>query len=514
MTTHLFDHTPHQPFEPNFLKEKEQSSSKPILDSEEGSYDWLDLSTPNYDALPQLEKFTPLEIFGVRAIWTNIDEIALKCYNRRFKPAKYIHYDAPSTIGTRLKSKNLLWDNDESFALQRFQGVNPSHVRRAAILDEKELQYLVTDYSILSNYQTIPRLSTGIIAPKCIFSLDKNGKILPISINFGNGLKAYPNESKTWMWRYAKLVAQTADFTHHELIDHLTKCHFLTEIFAMETMKLWRSKGSFFCKLLIPHFSRVLAANKGARDMLIPWIKKYLSILSPEGIDKLIADEIKNFDCDDLDPHTNLVNRGFSLNNLPKTYYYAHDSLRLYDIFYKFYLDFLNGKKISIIWDDVKSWSDNIRIRIPSFPSITDVTSLAGIITSIVFNSSIQHSAMNDPQWYFFGYVPNAPATLRKPVPTPEIAIRYRNRDWKKLYFDSLPSKGVFNLQRDLVSILSLGPPDHSSLLECTEEYVNFIPLLKVAMLQHQLRETSAAINLRDEYTWLDPAKVTRSVIR
>lgn len=516
MYSHLFNHVPHEPFEPNFLKEKEQTNSRAILESKEGSYTWLNETTPNYDLLPSLEKFSPLEIFGVRAIWSNLDELALKCCKRfwsRFKPAKYIHYDAPSTIGTCLKEKGFLWDDDEAFALQRFQGINPSHIRKTGNRDEKGLEYLIADYTILGNYQSINKLSSGVVAPKCLFSLDKKGKITPVSIDFNNGLKVYPTD-RIWMWRYAKLVAQTAEFTHHELIDHLTKCHFITEIFAMETMKLWRDRRSFFCRLLIPHFSRVLAANKGARDLLIPWIKKYLSVLSPTGVDNFIEDEMKRFDFENLSPHISLIDRGFSLSNLPKTYYYAHDSCRLWDIFYNFYVEYINTNKHKINWDDVDIWSNNIRERIYSFPIITDVSTLARVITNIVFNSSVQHSAMNDPQWYFYGYVPNAPSTLRKPVPKPEIAIRYKNKDWKKLYFRSLPSKGVFNLQRDLVSILALGPPDHSSLLECTEEYRDFISPEKVTELQHKLRETSLAINLRNEYTWLDPAKVTRSVIR
>lgn len=516
MTTHLFNHVPHEPFEPKIFKEKEQTNSRDILDSKEGSYTWLNENEPNYDLLPEVEKFTPLEIFGFRAIWSNLDEIGLKYgkfFYSRFKPARYIHYDAPSTIGTCLNEKDILWDNDESFALQRFQGVNPSHVRKVNMPGENKLDYLVTDYSKLSRYQFIPRLRNGIIAPRCTFSLDKNGKILPVSIDFNNGWIVYRSD-KRWMWRYAKLVAQTADFTHHELVDHLTKCHFITEIFAMETMKLWRNKSSHFCRLLIPHFARVLAANRGARDSLIPWIKSHLSILSPEGINNLIADEVKNFNCDDLDPHLNLINRGFSLNNLPKTYYYAHDTLRIYNILYNFYLEYLTNIKGLIDWNDIDIWSDNIRERIKSFPVILDIPSLARIITNIIFNSTVQHSAMNDPQWYFYGYVPNAPATLRKPVPRPEIAIRYKNKDWKKLYFDSLPSKGVFNLQRDLVSILSLEPPGHSSLLESTEEYRDFIPSEKITILQHSLRETGLAINLRNEYTWLDPGKITRSVIR
>jgi len=516
----LFGHMEYHPFELGVLKKKVQANSNLILESSDGVYVWKNITDPDYDRLPTAEKFNTLEIFGARAAWTVLTEATLKYagfLSSGFKPCDYIEYDAPNTIGPCFDAKNMLWDSDESFGLQRFQGVDPCQVRKARLEEmpsdlkmNDEFEYLILDYSHLETYELKEALRYGVIAPRCILSLNKAGEILPEWIALGNGLTVFRND--TWLWRYAKLIMQSAEFTHHELVDHLTRCHFITEIFVMETMKMYRTTPNVVCRLLVPHFARILAVNKGARDLLIPWLRTHLSILSPVGIDDLITQEIKHFECDLLDFEHQLTSRRFNLDNLPASYHYANDGLKLYRVLYNFNRSVLEASKID--WDIIAAWCTAIKLRIPSFPLVKDVVSLTRVVTGIIFNASIQHSALNDPQWYFWGYCPNGPATLVRSVPSPEMAIRYTDKDWKNLYFNSLPSKDVFDLQRDLVSILALGAPDNSSLYVCTDEYRAFVSNEQVDLLQNQLKDISTIINKRNEYLWLDPIRATRSVIR
>jgi hypothetical protein len=528
-STGLFGHTPYIPFELSPLKEKSQGSSDTILEAKDGSYEWLNHKDPNYNKLPSVEKFNTLQIFGVRAIWAAVSEITLKFtgfLSSHFKPSDYIDFNATSTIGTCLHAKGMLWDDDLAFGLQRFQGVNASQVR---ILSQTELpielkdkfstlsgQFLVLDYSKIRNYELKPNLKADLkvstLAPRCILSLNNEGVITPEWIDLGNGITVLKDEAKDWLWRYAKLVIQAVEFNHHELVDHLTRCHLVTEIFAIETMRQWRHTNNIVYRLLVPHFARVLAANDGARDLLIPWIKDYLSILTGPSIDQLIADELKNFTYADLNFEAHLRKRGFHPQNLPSTYYYAQDGLQLWRALLSFNREVINTNSIN--WNEIQAWSKEIRVRLPTFPVINSLDMLAEVVTGIIFNSSIQHSAMNDPQWYFWGYVPNGPATLSKSPPNLEASRGFSNEDWKQLYFDSLPCKEAFDLQRDLVSILSLGSPDHSSLVEAIAEYKHFLDDNIVDGLQAALAQISLDINTRNIYTWLDPNKVTRSVIR
>jgi Lipoxygenase len=491
----LFGHVPFEPFE--MFPKKPQPLIK-IL-SQGGSYRW-NKNEPDYEALPQEEKFTAIDIFGVRAVKALIAEKTLKYtdIHLHFEPSSmYIDFDAPCSIGPCLKEK---YNSDISFGMQRFQGVNPSMVT----FDGEALKL---DYSSLKKYE----LKLKSFGPRCTLSLDKEGTITPQEIDLGNGVVLKREE--TWAWRYAKLVVQVAEFTHHELVDHLTKCHFVSEIFAMETSRQWRNtNNNSIYLLLIPHFSRVMAVNKQARQLLIPWIKDHLSILSPRGIDQLIADELRDFS--DFDFPSCLKKRGFnsSSNALPSTYFYAQDGLRLWTALLTFVEKAINVAMVD--WSEVETWSRNIQMRLPHFPEIKDLTTLHNIVTGIIFNASIQHSALNDPQYYFFGYVPNGPATLRKDIPSVEVSQTFTDDDWKQYYFDSLPCRQTCSLQRDLVSILALGAPENSSLMECTEEYRSFLPQNLVDDLQSSLKQISDDIRERNEYTWLDPMKTTRSVIR
>lgn len=559
VTSGLFGFTGYQPFEIPFLRKKPELGSQAILTATDGSYTWgpgnitgtlsavpsngalvVD-NIPNYNALPSEEQMNGLGIFGARALQTVIAEATLRLDNTFHflsEATDSFTFDAPSTIGPCLKSKGLVFDCDQAFGLQRFQGALAHRVTVAKKEDLPEdlkgkfdlgLKYCILDYSDLGKYALTSDMK---LQPKCIFQYNNWGNILPEEISLGNGVVMRQSESISfpWKWRYFKMVTQCAEFTHHELVDHLTYCHLLTEIIIMETMRQWRhttansgttgsdaviNNGNIVYRLLVPHFARTLAVNNGARQLLIPWIKSHLTMLTPDAVDQLVNDKLTSFDFNDLDFNYNLRKRGFDEDNLPASYFYANDGIQLW----RTLLYFVNGvlKDANLDWGEINSWSTNIRIRLPTFPLFqynSQIDDLARMIAGIIFNASIQHSAVNDTQWYFWGYALNSPATLLKTVPSQEQVASMTDDDWQKLYFASLPSEEALKFQRDLVSLLALGPPDHSSLVQCIQEYRQFLSDVQVNKLQAGLMRISSNIVNRNEYTWLDPNKVTRSVIR
>jgi hypothetical protein len=501
----LFGHVPHKV---DSLGKKPQP---PLTsDPQDGCYQWSVDGQVDYDHLPKSEKWTLLEIFGLRAIWTSVTEATLRLsssFTRNFSPNDYIPFDAPQTIGYELHQKDILWDDDVAFGLQRFQGTNPAHV----CYIPSATTYVI-DYSVLNQFELND--TTTSFKPTCTL----NSNLIPQSIDLGTDLPPFTIE-KTWKWRYAKLVIGCAEFTHHELINHLSWCHLVTEIFIMATMQTF-DKGDLIYQLVTPHFARTLAVNQGARTLLIPWIQRHLSIFSAQGVESVLSHAIAHFDCKTLDFEQSLILRGFDPLHLPENYYYASDGLKVWHCLFEFVTKMVNEKQLD--WQRIAMWSELISNKIPSFPIIKEQSKqdeLCRIIAGIIFNASVQHSAVNDPQYYFFGFPPNAIPKLLKPIPFQKDTLLWRDEDWKKLYFDSLPCPEVMYLQRDLVSLLALGPPENSSLMNCMYEYRSHFShsefaLRVVNQLESNLQKISNEIQKRNIYTWLDPMHLTRSVIR
>lgn len=49
---------------------------------------------------------------------------------------------------------------------------------------------------------------------------------------------------------------------------------------------------------------------------------------------------------------------------------------------------------------------------------LTDISSLARILTIIVWTASAHHSAVNYGQYDYAGWMPTRPSLVRKPIPT------------------------------------------------------------------------------------------------
>ena len=362
-------------------------------------------------------------------------------------------------------------------------------------------------------------MKSSVLQPRAWFSYDAQSSgdnIRPELIDLGTGILATPQDASRWRWRYAKLVIQCAEFNDHELRAHLAEKHLVTEVFIVETMKMWRGTNNIVYRLLVPHFSRTLAVNQAAKDLLIAWLGTHLSALSSESLMQFVEDSIGKYDCDDLDVERELKGRGFDLDHLPPSYFYAQDSLRLWRILLEFITNEIMREAFTINWPQIQAWANAIKQRLPSFcaSELVDVKSLARTVTGVIFNASVSHSAFNDGQYFFFGFTLSAPGRFCRGVPQAAEVRNWRDSDWKKCYFDSLPRTNEMLFQRDLVSILSLNAPDNSSLIDCLQDYRDFLPKTSVDRLQEQLRVVTKDILDRGDYKWLAPGGATRSVIR
>ena len=78
---------------------------------------------------------------------------------------------------------------------------------------------------------------------------------------------------------------------------------------------------------------------------------------------------------------------------------------------------------------------------------------LIELCTLIIFTGSAQHSAVNFGQYIFFGFVPNAPAGLRRPPPT------RKGADYQDI-LESLPDKSTSVQSITTVYTLAQFSPD------------------------------------------------------
>jgi len=526
-TIGLFGHTLCNSQQDHHLWDKAaEPGATPILESQDGEYKWLDKTHVDYDSLPNCEQWNALRIFGIQAVRAVAAETALRFspFATRVEDEKSLFEHAnPNTIGACLAEKDLAWDANSSFAMQRFQGPNAGRLADADWVDVSKLTtsrglFYMLDYRDLGQFGLKEPLTS--FRPKAIFSCDALGDIVPEYIQVFHNHSNVPFFNATrletcgWKWRYAKLVMGCAEFNHHEIIDHLTYCHLVTEVFIMATMSMWRGQNNnLIYRLLVPHFSRTLAVNNIAKQLLIPWLKCNLSIFSDEGLDQAIAHSLNIFDCTSL-VFDQKVQKQFHNAKLPETYYYGNYGLSLWKELHTFVTSIL--ETYDVPWAEVKEWSLRIRERLPTFPSFDTQNGpqLVDMVCGIIFNASIQHSSINDPQNYFFGFAPNAPCRLMKPVPSDSETNKWKDKQWKQFYFDSLPNKEVMDLQQDLVALLALGPPQNSDFVSCVNDYMTFAPVEMTAVFLQRLKDISADMRTTNRYLWMDPQLLTRSVIR
>jgi len=208
--------------------------------------------------------------------------------------------------------------DDDTFAWLRVAGPNPlviegiTHVDagfpvteahyREAMRDAEDARaragaegrLYLADYALLSGMASgvapYPKFSA---APKALFARSRGEgarRLKPVAIQCGQDAKEFeiftPADGEGW--RKAKLIVQSADGNHHELVSHLGRTHLLLGPFVMCTHR--QLDGAHpISRLLLPHFEGTLSINDAARTGMLGPIDKHLI----SGIFSLADIEIK-----------------------------------------------------------------------------------------------------------------------------------------------------------------------------------------------------------------------------
>lgn len=244
------------------------------------------------------------------------------------------------------------------------------------------------------------------------------------------------------IYTFAKMHVACADNNLHQFYSHLGRCHLAFEPFGVAVRNVFQfgdecAKAHIVGKLLNPHFKDHMAINWLARNTLIsnepgsiPFTDAGFSLGAQGGLGVLMA-EYRKWKFSDQAFPTQLRKRGFAVNGESDglTYHYRSDGICIWNALYRYVFDtlteFYNGDDNLIANDAVlKKWCLEMRQReraaVQSFPEkFESVEELAQAMTTIIYMTSAEHSAVNFSQERYLSYVPNRPNALFKPVPVP-----------------------------------------------------------------------------------------------
>lgn len=262
---------------------------------------------------------------------------------------------------------------------------------------------------------------------------------------------------------------------------------------------------------------------------------------------QLLAAKYKSWKLEDQQFPKQLSARGFDPDGGDGlSYYYRDDGMRIWRALEKYVEKSLEGaykvqnpdEKIAeqqrdamIAKDKVLArWCEEMRDKncaaVESFPeSFTSLNKLRDTITTIIYNVSAEHAAVNASQERYLAYVPNRPNALFKPVPSPEGAdmdLRQILRIQGAFGNDddsgaSMPlAFAVFQVQ--FAHLLTL--PASKTLIQMKGEG---LPADAADGLQRDLTRAHHAIRARNmwieenspdraPYEFLDPAEVAQSI--
>jgi hypothetical protein len=246
-------------------------------------------------------------------------------------------------------------------------------------------------------------------------------------------------------WLLAKMHVATADALYHEFGPHLTCTHLITETIMIATYQAFQP-NHFIFKLLSPHFQGLATINFGGILVLLEpgnIVDQVMSSGRIGGI-KMMQREFKDWTLLTSAPlEVGMITRGVDTASFPvSSYPYRDDGLLFYGVIKKFiegYIDenYLDDTKLAQDPYLKKWWSyltssgdlaeglpslnaDGAK-RFPDFPKTR--RDLSDTLTAIIWNASAQHAAVNNGQFHFNAFIPNAPLHLRQPPPTEPLQV-------------------------------------------------------------------------------------------
>ena len=440
--------------------------------------------------------------------------------------------------------------NDLQFAWTRLAGPNPVMIENVTSLDDRfpvtdeqfkvscpndSLDQALADGRIfLADYRLLDGAEMGdyphgqkyIYAPLALFVVDAaTREFRPVAIQceqspaMDNPIFT-PNDG--WNWLIAKTVVEVADGNMHEAFTHLGRTHFLMEPFVLATFRQLAPNHPL-AKLLGPHFQgtlpineaawRHLIANKGAVDKLFGCSISASRNTAVKAVQSANVMEL-------LLPET-FSSRRVGNDSTLENYPFRDDSLLYWDAIRDWvnqYVGLYYSSHHEVIADyELQNWGtelvSNEGGRLSGLPNngrLTSVNDIVDVATFVIYTSSVQHAAVNFPQYDIMSYVPNMPLATYSPRPTS------KSGGTEADYLNTLPPLDMAELQLELGYLL--GTVHYTQLGNYEEHHFRDERVKSpLADFQRTVTEIGGRIRSRNEsrlspYETLMPAGVPQSI--
>ncbi|MEI8211254.1 MAG: lipoxygenase family protein [Planctomycetota bacterium] len=439
--------------------------------------------------------------------------------------------------------------SDAKFANYRLSGPNPVMLQRLASIDSRfplspeeyarvipgdvweraleEGRLYLTDYKILEGIETgySPVGQKHVYAPLALFAVHPVSKaLLPVAIQCRQ-TPAPDNPIFTptdgHNWTIAKTIVEMADGLVHQCCTHFGKTHILIEPIAIATFRCFAPDHPI-AQLLVPHFEGTFAINAAAWQHLVSdggAVDKLFSI-SAKAARGLAAQELQSTHVHEMNLIQFFQDRGTDdLNALPG-YAFRDDSIlhwQAIDRWVNSYLDANYASDSDVTQDiELQDWALEIgskeggRIHfLPSDQSLTSKALLRKLLTAIIYTCSVQHAAVNFPQFELMSYAPSMPLSLYREAPKSKQGATEQD------FLDCMPPLNMGELQMELGYIL--GNTQYTQLGKYRDDQFQGHDVSKpLAQFRDDLVEIEDEISERNKsrptYEYLLPSAVPQSI--
>ncbi len=424
-------------------------------------------------------------------------------------------------------------ESDAMFAVMRLAGPNPLMLQRVSHLDDRfpvteaiyqavvpgdtlaaaaaEARLYLADYFALDGAElgVFPHdRQKYVYAPLALFVVDKRTRELrPVAVQCkqvpGPDNPVFtPDDGVNWLM--AKTIVEIADGNYHETVSHLGRTHLLIEPFVICTYRQLAPAHPLF-QLLAPHFEGTLAindaawrhliANKGAVDKLCA--------VTLKGAQRLTADGVRTCLFNEAMLPKALKARGVDDTAALPSYAYRDDAMPYWDAIREWVADYLPlyyASDADVAADpELTAWMTEISAeqggRVRGFGPAGAEPTLAYLIdavTMVIYTCSVQHAAVNFPQYDVMSYTPAMPLAGYAPAPTT------KKGGTEADFLAMLPPVDMAELQMELGYIL--GTVHYTTLGQYPANYFTdprvFAPL---ARFQARLADIDATIADRNQ---------------
>ena len=329
----------------------------------------------------------------------------------------------------------------------------------------REGRLYLLDYKLLEGIENsdYPDMQKYVYAPLCLLVLHKSRKVLmPVAIQ----CQQTPGPDNPIFtpvdgpsWQIAKTVVKVADGNHHEAVTHLGRTHLFVEPFVIATRRQLSPNHPLHI-LLVPHFEGTLAINNMAKGYLVDDRGPVDELLGGtiESTRHLTVRGVQEYPFDRVMLPDTFRARGVDDPDLLPHYPYRDDALLFWDAVHRWVSSYLAlyYRSDADVQDDheLAAWfaelvaADGGRVcGIGKSGRTCTREYLADAATLIIFTASVQHAAVNFPQYDLMSYVPNMPLACYAPAPTSKHATHAD-------YLAVLPPLNHANLQMGLGALL------------------------------------------------------------